>query len=183
MEELKLDIIVVPTYNVASLAIADNSVYSEAAVNPTLQISVPNFDDVLVAFVPNTLNVFGTEELGISEAEDTQYLPDGIYHVKYTINPPLQNFFQLSFYRTNNLQEKFDNVFLTLQIMECDGKLKKQAEHDLTTIYFFIQGAISAANNCAIVEANKLYKKADRMLNTFLKNGCGCYGVTFSTLY
>lgn len=186
MEDLKLNIIVVPTYNVASIGVADNSTYPTEPIdvqNPFLQISIPNFDEVIIPFIPGTLNVYGSEELGISQEGDTQYLPDGIYHIKYTINPPLQNFAQVSYYRTNNLQEKFDNAFLTLDIMECDGKLKKQAKEDLTTIYFFIQGAVSAANNCAIAEADKLYKKADKMLNSFLKNDCGCYGVTFVNQY
>lgn len=186
MEELNLKIMVVPTYNVASIGIADNTTYPTNPIdvdNPFLQISVPNFEDVTVPFVPGTLNVYGSEELGISEEGDTQFLPDGIYHIKYTVDPPLQNFTQISFYRVNNLQEKFDNAFLTLEILECDGKLKKQAKEDLTTIYFYIQGAVSAANNCAYVEANKLYKKANKMLDTFLKNDCGCYGVTFANQY
>jgi hypothetical protein len=186
MEELNLDIIVVPTYNVASIGIADNTTYPTDPIdveNPFLQINIPNFGDKIVAFIPGTLNVYGSEELGISEEGDTQYLPDGIYHIKYTVNPPLQNFKQISFYRVNNLQERFDNAFLTLEIMECDGPLKKQAKEDLTTIYFYIQGAVSAANNCAYVEANKLYKKANKMLDTFLKNDCGCYGVTFANQF
>jgi hypothetical protein len=47
---------------------------------------------------------------------------------------------------------------------------------ELTSIYFFIQGAIAAANNCAIVNANKLYNQADRALTAFIRNNCGCSG-------
>jgi hypothetical protein len=46
----------------------------------------------------------------------------------------------------------------------------------LNTINFFIQGALAAANNCAEVEALKLYKQADNMLDTFSKSNCGCSG-------
>jgi hypothetical protein len=47
---------------------------------------------------------------------------------------------------------------------------------DLNSIYFFIQGAIAAGNNCAEIEATKLYNQADKMLNNFIKNNCGCSG-------
>ena len=54
--------------------------------------------------------------------------------------------------------------------------LKTQASINLNTINFFIQGALAAANNCAEVEALKLYKQADNMLDTFSKSNCGCSG-------
>jgi hypothetical protein len=65
---------------------------------------------------------------------------------------------------------------MKLNMMECDGAIRKQSKETLSSIYFFIQWAIAAANNCAIVEANKLYKQADRMLTSFMKNNCGCSG-------
>ena len=34
--------------------------------------------------------------------------------------------------------------------------------------------AIAAANNCAEIQANKLYNQAFRMLDKFIKNNCGC---------
>ena len=78
--------------------------------------------------------------------------------------------------RIDRLQEKFDNAFLQLDMMECDMALKTQASINLNTINFFIQGALAAANNCAEVEALKLYKQADNMLDTFSKSNCGCSG-------
>ena len=78
--------------------------------------------------------------------------------------------------RVEKLQEKFDGAFMKLDMMECDRAIKTQAKVDLTSIYFFIQGSIAAANNCAIQEATKLYNQADRMLDNFLKNSCGCSG-------
>ena len=70
---------------------------------------------------------------------------------------------------------------MKLDMMECDRAIKTQAKVDLTSIYFFIQGAIAAANNCAIIEANKLYNQAQKMLNNFIKEDCGCSGNNFLT--
>jgi hypothetical protein len=39
-----------------------------------------------------------------------------------------------------------------------------------------IQGSIAAANNCAIDTANKLYVQANRQLDYFIANQCGCTG-------
>lgn len=76
----------------------------------------------------------------------------------------------------DKLQEKFDNAFLQLDLMECDGALSTQNSVTLNTINFFIQGAIAAANNCAEKEALKLYDQANKMLDHFMKCGCGCSG-------
>jgi CRISPR/Cas system endoribonuclease Cas6 (RAMP superfamily) len=46
------------------------------------------------------------------------------------------------------LQEKF--AIHDIDMMECDRAIKEQSFVTLSTIYLFIQGAIAAANNCAI---------------------------------
>jgi hypothetical protein len=81
------------------------------------------------------------------------------------------------------LQEKFDEAFMKLDMMECDKAIRAQSKVELNTIYFFIQGAIAAANNCAVDEANKLYLQADKMLNYFINNNCGCTGNNYLLNY
>jgi hypothetical protein len=63
-----------------------------------------------------------------------------------------------------------------MDMMECDRAIKTQQKVTLNSINFFIQGAIAAANNCAIAQAEKLYAQANKMLNDFMKNGCQCSG-------
>ena len=67
--------------------------------------------------------------------------------------------------------------------MECDKAISTQAKVDLTTINFFIQGSIAAANNSAVTEANKLYTQANKMLDNFIKNNCGCTGTNYVVNY
>jgi hypothetical protein len=78
--------------------------------------------------------------------------------------------------RTELIQEKFDGAFMKLDMMECDLAIKKQQKVNLNSIYYFIQGAIAAANNCAVATSNKLYNQANIMLNSFINNKCNCYG-------
>jgi hypothetical protein len=179
MADLKLDIIVVPTYNVLNLAVMDASVYPDdppLVSGATIDIDVPGFGLVSLPFIIEELNIFTSSNLGISAVGVSEPLPDGIYHLKYSIAPSTVNFVEKTIMRVDLLQQKFDEAFMTLDMMECDRAIKTQSKVDLTTINFFIQGAIAAANNCAEVEANKLYTQADKMLNNFIKNNCGCSG-------
>jgi len=176
MANLQLNIIVVPTHNSFLLGVLDASVYVTTPVSPTIEINIPGFGDVLLPFVPNELNVFTSTTLGITEINCDQALPDGIYRIKYSIAPAYENYVEKSIMRIDKLQEKFDNAFLQLDLMECDRAIKKQASVDLNTINFYIQGAIASANNCSEYEAIRLYNQADSMLDRFLKSNCGCSG-------
>lgn len=182
MPDLKLDILVIPTYNVKTLGVADASVYP---TNPpvvsgaTIEITVPGFGTVIKPFSVNDFNVFTTSNLGISPAGIDQPLPDGVYRLKYSVAPAYINFVEKSIMRIEQLQEKFDEAFMKLDMMECDRAIKTQASVDLNSINFFIQGSIAAANNCAELEATKLYNQADMMLNNFIKNNCGCSGTNY----
>ena len=179
MADLKLDILVIPTYNTLTLGVADNSIYPTnppVVSEPSIEIDVPGFGTVVKPFNVNQINCFTSSSLGITSAGTDLPLPDGVYRLKYSVAPAYKNSVQKSIMRVDQLQEKFDNAFMKLDLMECDRAIKTQAKVDLTSIYFFIQGSIAAANNCATTEAIKLYNQADMMLNNFLKNNCGCSG-------
>ena len=166
-----LDILVIPTYDATKIAILDNSVYDPAAVNPSLEITMSSFDPVTLTFTPSAYNVYNSTDLGLTTGTDYIDLPDGVYTIVYSANSLSVT---KNIMRVDKLQEKFDEVFMTLDMMECDGAIKKQAKVNLSSVYLFIQGAIAAANNCALEEANKLYIQAAKMLNSYLRNNCGC---------
>lgn len=185
MPTLKLDILVIPTYNTLTMAVADASTYPTdppSVSSPTLEINVPNFGIVFVPFTVNELNVLSSSNLGITPVGTNDPLPDGIYYLKYTVAPANVNFVEKTFMRVERLQEKFDEAFMKLDMMECDRAIKTQSKVELSTISFFINGAIAAANNCATVEANKLYLQADKMLNNFIRQNCGCSGNNYATV-
>jgi hypothetical protein len=179
MPNLQLNILIVPTYDVNTLGVTDASIYPTnppVVLAPSVEIDVPGFGIKILPFVPNQLNVFTSSNLEISEPGCNQPLPDGVYRIKYSVAPAYSNYVEKTILRVERLQEKFDNAFLQLNMMECDRALKTQSSVTLNTINFFIQGAIAAANNCAEQESNRLYAQADNMLNNFLKSNCGCSG-------
>lgn len=179
MANLQLDILVIPTYSVLTLGVSDASIYPTnppVVSSPSIEIDVPGFGTKILPFVPNEINVFTSSSLGITESGCNQALPDGVYRLKYSVAPAYVNYVEKTILRVDKLQEKFDNAFLQLNMMECDRALKTQSSVTLNTINFFIQGAIAAANNCAEYESNTLYAQADNMLNNFLRTNCGCSG-------
>ncbi len=183
MADLKLDILVINTFNKLTLGVIDISTYpvSPPISSPIITIEIPNgFGSVSLPFIPNDFNVFNSESLGLSDPlSPLTPLPDGVYTLTYSVDPASENFVTKTIMRVDVLQEKFDDAFMKLDMMECDGPIKKQAKVDLNSIYFFIQGSISAANNCAIDTSNTLYIQADRMLCNFNKRNCGCSGNNF----
>ena len=179
MPTQKLDIVVLPTYDVNTLAVADASIYATLppfVVNPVLEIDVPGFGPVYKPFTIQATNIFNSTDLGITTAGDECPLPDGMYTFIYTIGMPVTSSVEKSIMRVDKLQEDFDEAFMRLDMMECDKAIRKQSKVDLMTIYFFIQGSMAAANNCATIEAMKLYRQADRMLDNFVRNNCNCSG-------
>lgn len=171
-----LDIGVVPTYNMNLLAIADGSVYDAMPVSPTVEITPASFAKVTLTFTPSQLNVYNSTDLGLTTGTDFSPIPDGIYTITYSIAPAYENYVTKTLLRVDQLQEKFDAAFLTLDMMECDRAIKTQQKVELSTAYFLIQGAMAAANNCATVEAMKLYSQASKMLDYYTSRNCGCSG-------
>lgn len=177
MADLKLDILVIPTYNIQTLGIADASTYPDSppVTSPTITIDVPGFGEVSLPFNINDFNIYTSASLGLTSVGDPLLpLPDGIYYIKYSVTPAYVNYVDKTIIRVDQLQEKFDSSFMKLDMMECDLAIRKQQKVELNSIYYFIQGAIAAANNCAVDTANKLYAQANKMLTNFNKNNCGC---------
>ena len=121
------------------------------------------------------LNIYNSNGLGITKAsceEDLMDLPDGLWKVKYSICPNDKLFIERFFLKTDKIQCKYDKAFLSLDLDNLSEETQKSKRKDLSSIEIFIQGAISAANNQNAKLASDLYKKADRLLNTF--GQCDC---------
>jgi hypothetical protein len=181
LNNMTLDILVIPTYNTLTLGIADASTYDTdppVVSAPTIDITIPGYTTpVSLPFTVNEFNIFNSASLGLSTVgEPLIPLPDGVYYLTYTVAPAYENYVNKSIMRTELIQEKFDNAFMKLDMMECDLAIKTQSKVTLTSIYYMISGSIAAANNCAVDTANKLYVQANTMLNNFIRSNCGCSG-------
>lgn len=178
-----IDLLIIPTCDLTTLAVMDNSTYDGAPPIVTLDIEPPGFDIAVgLPFTVNALNIYDSVDLGISTAVEN--LPDGNYCISYMIDGETEASITKRMLREDSLQQIFDEAFMKLDMMECDRAIKKQSKVDLMSIYFFMQAAMAAANNCAVVEATRLYTQAETMLTSFISKNCGCfennYTITFS---
>lgn len=172
------------THDKRYIAIQDASYYKvgDTIENQVFVVTPPGFDPVTVTtdFVQGGLTVLSSLELGTSEGDEEQDLPDGIWCVSYTLDVnTVETSIDRSFVRTDKLMEKFDNAFI-VTVTECDPKIMQQSVVLLNRIWMLVNGSISSANNCLPDEAMKLYKKAESLLNRFVGSGCG--GCTTSTI-
>lgn len=182
MADLKLKIVVLDTHDVESILVADASTYPDdppIVTTPSLLMTAPGFLPTFAVFNVQGYNLLTSDMFGISPAGEIQPLPDGLYEFTYSIAPSATNFATITIMRVNQLMEKYDKAFMSLDFMVCDSAIKTQAKVTLNTIYLLIQGAVAAANECALIESNKLYDKASAMLDTLLKKNCGCTGNHF----
>jgi len=167
---LNLDINVLPTCTLKSIAIADDSEYGTTRIqNQSLEITPPNQSKINVSFAPKQVNVYKSTSLGLS-CEDFEILPDGLWTLKYSIFPNTNNFIEKSFFRTELLKCKFGKFLLSLHLDNID--CKKPNFKDVTTLITLIEGITAAGNNCNFDLAYNLYKKANNILDN--KKGCEC---------
>jgi hypothetical protein len=166
----QLDLTILDSHNPKLLVIADSSVYPTGwnIISPTMGITVPGYAEKQIPFVPQDINIYNSNTLGITCDVDTcalQDLPDGIYTFKYVIAPALTYNVRKNILRVDRLYSKFDEKFLNLEIFTCDGQLRRNQKMLLDDTEFYIQGAISAGNRCANKLALELYQKAWKLLD------------------
>jgi len=173
MTEPNLNIGLLDTHSMQSFALLDLSAYPTGftITSPTIQISIPGNPDVTLPFVPSNISVYDSKALAITcDWCELTNIPDGIYKVKYSVYPAYKYYVEKVFARIDNLQSKLDKAYLHMDFMECDNRIKREDRLLLDTIQTFIEGAISAGNNCAEKLFHSLYNKAYVLLDNFINN-------------
>lgn len=176
MESPTLDLLYIDTHNIGTLGIVDISQYPTgfSVTTPSLEITPPGFNKITIPFVAYSLQIYNSHTLGITSGEcEPNPLPDGIYTVRYTVFPSHRNYVNKSFLRIEKLLEKFDKIYVKLDIIQCDLTIKSAEKKQLNLIWEYINGAIASANNCAEAQAMELYNRADAALDKFEKT-CSC---------
>ncbi len=172
----KLDIFFPDTHNILTLAVADISFYPRNynITNPTIEVTPPSFPTVTLPFSANTINILNSNILGITCSDESQFteLPDGYWTFKYSIAPPQTYNVTKSFFRSAQIERRFSQAFMTLNLTQCDETVKEQEMKKLDQINYWIQTAIAAGNDCNPVLALQNYRIADRLLCEFINNKC-----------
>ena len=141
-----LNFLVINTYSTLTLGVADTSTYDSGPTGASMLVTFPTLptpvktlsgaSSIAVPFTANDYNVFNSATLQLTPVGTTTALPDGIYGLTYSIATPSATSVSKSIMRTDKIQEKFDNAFMKLDMMECDMAIKTQQKVTLNSIYF-----------------------------------------------
>lgn len=178
----RLNFGIIDTHDFKTLGIVDTSWYNPDIVveTPTIEILPPGYTIAASPFfMIKALNVYNSNGLGITKAsceEELIDLPDGLWKVKYSICPNQELFIERFFLKTDKIQCKYEQAFLNLDLSYPSTEVEQQKRKKLDEIEFYIKGAIAASNKQNAKLSSDLYKKADKMLNDYIKNEglCGC---------
>ena len=161
-----LNISLLDTYNPTVLSILDVSEYPIGYIvqNPYVEITPPGFSKVTSIFTPKSINIFNAPTLGLAPSGTLSPLPDGLYKIRYSIQPNHINLIDRDYYKIDQLKEAYDRGFLKLGLTICNSNAEEKMRLLLDEAELYIQGAVAAANSCNVKLAQELYKKAQKIL-------------------
>lgn len=166
--QVKIDFEVIPTYEVFTLIVADNSDWKYLENNEAvIGIKVPNSsNEILNAFVKKSLNIFNSNNLGVScfkdgVAQEYVAIPDGIYTIKLYSSSEYKNK-EKFFFKTDSLQLEVDKAFVKLgtQYKPEDDNIIQS----LLTIQFFIDETHAAIRIGENLIAQRNFETAQELL-------------------
>jgi hypothetical protein len=175
------------TNNCTIFRVQDTSVYSENVpiTCPTLEIVPPGFNQGVVIDIqvaPTTTSsfsyIFNSCILGLQTTgcgDTLQYLPDGVYYIRYSVSPNDKVFVEYKYLRVCQILNKYFNELCKLEMAACEphADVKEQLK-ELRLIKSFIDAAKAKVEYCHDIDkGNELLMYADKRLNKYMTNdGC-----------
>lgn len=169
-----------PVGNTCVLKIFDTSVYSAqvAVFEPKLEITVPGYSSAAeVHFQPQSSCALTTCDLGLQTTNCGQSyanLPDGIYVVKYTVDPNKVVYVEYNHLRTTQAMNLYQKILCDIDVADCDppAKVKDKLNH-LRLIKMYLEAAKAKVETChEAQEGMTLYNYALKLLNKLDCRNC-----------
>lgn len=178
-----LDINIIDTHNSKTIGIADSSTYDPNVTisNATIEITPPGgYSRLSLPFQIRSINTFNSNNVGITsacESENLVAMPDGLWILRYSINPNLSTFIIKTYLRTTLLECRLQKSLLgALTDLKTPFSQREKVKKKLLDIQILIEGAIAAANRLDTATATDLYNRADKLISDFNNNKCNNCG-------
>ena len=141
--------------NPCVMKVFDTSVYSPLVgiFEPKLYITVPGYTtSAEVHFIPESSPTLTGCDLGIqTENCDSSYvnLPDGIYVVKYVVDPTQTVYVEYNHLRTTQAMNLYQKILCDIEVADCDppAKTKEKLNH-LRLIGMYLEAAKAKVETC-----------------------------------
>jgi hypothetical protein len=171
----------VPTVmNPCILKIFDTSVYSDliSISCPTLNITVPGFSysnqiDVTANFA-ETLTACDLQLQTSNCGTEFVNIPDGIYIIKYSVEPKDQVYVEYNHMRITQALNKYYNILCDVDANACDPPFKiKQKLEELRLIKMYLEASKAKVEFCHEPQKGmSLYNYAMKLLNKLNCTNC-----------
>lgn len=163
---------VLPGYDCKLLPIADLSIYADDAEGAVLQIQLPDRENIVeTVYTRNSVSVLNSNSLKytkVPDLGDLLPLPDGWYTIKMSVCPYEQFWFEKDYYRICQLQCKYNQTLLKLDLNKCEKCYGLDYSDKLRQVWFYIQGIVANTENNDVKSASELYKTANNILDNLL---------------
>lgn len=178
LHQSKLKFEIISSGDCNSIFFADVSYYnpSQTITNLVLQIISPfNPNPQEVKFYPSGVTIINSNLLGITNSWDgsgLQVLPDGIYTGKISMCPENQFYYEYTWFRTCQLECRYNQALLKLDISQCDECFDPKKLDQLKRANIYIQGVKANMEVSNIKQAKALYKAADKIIDNIIHCEC-----------
>lgn len=170
------------TFDLKTIKIDDNSIYKNTPINTILEIRAPGSSVYIIFYLDagwknTTLNCVDLKLCSANCVGTTANLPDGIYDIRYSVDPNLSTLVEFQHFRITSLLKRYTSTVCSFFNKKADYKKSqyKDLMDMLIEINFTIYAAKYKAEECLEKqEALELYEKASELLNQF-DNGYCCY--------
>lgn len=176
----RLNLYLPETFDLTTIRIEDNSIYDGTPANSILEIQTPSGSCFYTYANPFTCKsvTYNCVDLKLCYegcAGSTANLPDGIYTIRYSIDPNLLTMVEFNHFRISTLMKRFVGVCCKFTSKKADYKKSeyKNILNQLIEIQFVISNAKWKAEECLEKqEALDLYEEAVTLLNDFDHGYC-----------
>jgi hypothetical protein len=179
MSQLALDII--PTMNPSVMRIADASNYTVVPTNPILTILGPGYTTpgvVNPTSIPFLLNL-SVYKAGLMPTPNPPPLvfpefPDGVYVVKYSINPNTQVFVEYNHLRVVQFMNQYQKALCKIDNAGCMPSAELEEDlKKLRLIDNMVKAAVAQVEICGKRQAGLLmFQYASKLLDRFTCKSC-----------
>ncbi len=174
---MSLSLHIPETFDLRTIKIDDNSTYKAPPSNGILEVRPPSANIYTTFYL--TLDwkskVLTCVDLKLCYGTSRANLPDGIYDMRYSVDPNLATMVEFQHFRTTSLSKRFTQAVCSFFGKKCDYKKSeyKVLLDKLIEIQFTIQAAKYKAEECLEKqEALDLYNTAVELLNQFDDGPC-----------
>lgn len=176
----QLSLEVPETNNCSVFRITDTSIYDEhvPVTCPELQITSPGYNQpVLINPLQGFNLILNGCTLGIQTSgcgSVSEVLPDGIYHIRYSVSPNDKVFVEYNYLRTCQVLNKYFSELCKLELAACEPTpTVKEQLNELRLIKSFIDAAKAKVEQCnELHQGMELFKYAQERLHKYASGGC-----------